>query len=586
VNRLHPHGDPDDIKNLTLLMFLMGFGLIVYYMVFQEPQLREQQKLAMQKQQAAQEEQMRLQEKIAAQEQSAVSAVKNALQSQKAVKIQSPLLTGSISLIGGRFDYLVLDDYRQQPAPDSPPVTLLQPAGTLSSYFVEFGWLSSDDRIELPTSQTLWRADHTSLTEDQPVTLSWQSSQGLEFSTTISIRDDYLFDVEQKVTNRSGEPVELLPYGFINRTFEGEASDLFILHEGPIGVFDETLTEFTYHELDEEKQQSFPNAKGWLGISDKYWLTAIIPQNQYSFTGNFKAYRGKQNLHRYQVDYLGLAQSIPAGESASFASRLFAGAKKLNLLDRFSTEYTIPLFDRAVDLGWLYFLTKPLSLLLNWLYQWVGDFGVAILMVTVLVKAALYPLANKSYIAMNEMKRLQPEMTKLKERYGDDKMAFNQELMKIYKKEKINPASGCLPILIQIPVFFAIYKVLFVTIEMRHANFYHLVHDLSAMDPSNIFTLFGLLEWSPPSFLHLGILPILMAISMWGQQKLNPKPADPIQAKVMGWLPWIVMVILSGFPAGLLIYWIWSNILSILQQLLIKYRYQKRTDKRKAANEA
>lgn len=585
MNRLHPHGDPDDIKRLTLLMLFLGIGLLIWHYTFEAPRQRAAHQQAMQERMQEQEQQ----EALGAQLRQDHAEAGIRAESQARLKIESPLLEGAVALQGGRINYLVLKDYKETTEQNSPPVTLLQPNGTLQSYFVEFGWLSSDKTVKLPDSRTVWTGDQETLTPTQPVTLSWDNGEGLHFSIRITLTDDYLFEIEQTVrseTSSGGESLTLLPYGFINRTFEGETSGLFILHEGPLGVLDDSLSEISYDELDEKGKIGYPNAKGWLGITDKYWLTALIPHDGTSFTGNFKAYRGKESRRHYQVDYLGKPVTVENGGTATSTTLLFAGAKKLDLLDRYAQEYDIPLFDRAVDLGVLYFLTKPMLLLLTWLYQFSGDFGLAIILLTVLVKSAMYPLANKSYIAMNEMKRLQPKLMKLKERYGDDKMQFNQEMMKIYKKEKINPAAGCLPLLVQIPVFFALYKVLFVTIEMRHASFYGLIEDLSARDPSNLFTLFGLWESSPLDFAHLGILPILMAVTMWAQQQLNPKPTDPVQAKVMAWLPWIFMIILAGFPAGLLVYWVWSNMLSIAQQWSIKSRYQRREKKREAALEA
>ncbi len=586
MNRLHPHGDPGEATRLIILMMLMGVGMIMWNYIFEAPKQRAAQRQAI----IEQQKQAQLQEQLAARiKNDEIMAAKQAQQSPN-ILISSPVLDGYLSLRGNRINYLVLKQYKQTTAADSPPVLLLKPSGGIQSYFAEFGWLSSDKNIILPDSNTVWQEDSSELTPENPVTLRWDNGNGLLFETRISIVDNYLFAIEQKVTNNSGHEVQLLPYGFINRTFEQAASQYLILHEGPIGVLDGSLTEISYKELNEKKKISYSNADGWLGITDKYWLTALSPHNGETFTANFKAYRSN-GLHRYQADFLGRQIEIASGESQEYKSLFFAGAKELELLDKYAEEYDIPLFDRAVDLGFLYFLTKPLLILLTWLYKLSGDFGTAIILLTVLVKLSMYPLANKSYVAMNEMKRLQPKLQQLKEQCGDDKMRFNQEMMKIYKREKINPAAGCLPLLIQIPVFFALYKVLFVTIEMRHANFYGLIEDLSASDPTNIFTLFGLLDWNPPSLLHLGILPILMAVTMWAQQQLNPKPTDPVQAKVMSMLPWIFMIILAKFPAGLLVYWVWSNLLSIAQQWAIKHRYAQRNKKRqqelaaKAAND-
>ena len=575
--------DPDDTKRMIILMFLIGIGLIGWHFFFEAPRQQAMHKQRMEQYYAEQSAEKAREEAVeASREQAADIAQAEA----PTIAIESDSLNGTISLRGGRMNYLQLLNYDQTTDEDSEAVVLLQPAGSLESYFVEFGWLGAKSGLELPDSQSLWQSHNSKLTPDSPVTLFWENSQKVRFETEIALTDSYLFAITQRVINRSGEALNVVPYGFINRTFEGTASEFLILHEGPIGVWDDTLHEISYEDLRDDGKVSIDSNKGWIGITDKYWLTALIPHSGQRFTGQFKSYLGKDNSHRYQADYMGSAMQVAAGTTASHETLLFAGAKKLRMLDTLATDYDIPMFDRAVDLGALHFLTKPLFLLLTWLYQVAGDFGLAIILLTVVVKLAMYPLANKSYVSMNEMKRLQPQLTKLKERYGDDRMKFNQEMMKIYKKEKINPAAGCLPMLIQIPVFFALYKVLFVTIEMRHANFLMILQDLSAPDPTNIFTAFGLFEWNPPSFMHLGIMAILMAVTMWGQQQLNPKPTDPTQAKVMAWLPWIFMFILAGFPAGLLLYWIWSNLLSIVQQWSIKQRYARREKKRDAAQKA
>jgi len=585
MKSLRPY-DPDENRRMLILMMLIGVGLLAWHFVFEAPRQRVmQQKHMVEKQREMTAEKEREKMLEARQEPDRKQALEQAAKQPK-IRIETPLVEGAIALQGGRINYLKLHQYKQTIDPKSEDVVLLQPAGGLESYFIEFGWLSNEGGVTLPDNNTVWQATRKTLTPEQPVTLFWENGQGLRFETEIAVKDDYLFGVKQRVVNQSDKQVSVVPYGFINRTFEGKASEYLILHEGPLGVWDNSLHEVSYEELREDGKIGLDNAKGWVGITDKYWLTALIPHGGQTFTGQFKAYLGNDGTHRYQADYMGKSLNVAKGETASAETLVFAGAKQLRLLDRLSLEYNIPLFDRAVDLGVLYFLTKPLFILLNWLYAFAGDFGMAIILLTVLIKAAMYPLANKSYVAMNEMKRLQPKIGKLKERHGDDRVAFNQEMMKLYKKEKINPAAGCLPLLVQIPVFFALYKVLFVTLEMRHANFYGIIKDLSAPDPTNIFTLFGLVEWTPPSILHLGVMAIIMALTMWGQQQLNPKPTDPVQAKVMAWLPWVFMFILAGFPAGLLLYWIWSNLLSIAQQWSIKTRYNRREKKRGAAGAA
>ncbi len=577
--------DPEDTKRLIIALIIIGMGLIAWQVFFDKPAQDAAQTKNIEA--AARQEMLeeKLQENFVETVKADRAAAEQQASSQAKVTIESPEMEGALALQGGRINYLKLKEYDETLEEGSPSVVLLQPSG-VESYFIEFGWLPAEGTsgVKLPNSKTVWKADSDALTADKPVTLSWDNGQGVRFESKITLEGAYLFKVQQRVINSSANSLELVPYGFINRTFEGAVSELIILHEGPIGVVDGALTEIAYDTLIDDGPERFANTEGWVGITDKYWLTALIPHEGESFTGNFKGYTTSNGYHRYQADFLGKSRVVGAGTSDSYESLVFAGAKKLELLDNYGEEYNIPLFDRAVDFGFLYILTKPIFKALTFLYGIVGDFGLAIILLTIGIKLLMYPLANKSYVSMNEMKRLQPKLKELKERHGNDKMRFQQEMMQLYKKEKINPAAGCLPLFIQIPVFFALYKVLFVTIEMRHAPFYGLIEDLSAKDPSNIFTLFGLIDWMPPEVMHLGILAILMATTMWVQQQLNPKPTDPMQAKVMGWLPWIFMVILASFPAGLLLYWVSSNLLSIAQQWSIKQRYNKR-DAKRAAND-
>lgn len=579
------HHDPNDTKRLLWALIVVGFGLVLWQVLYEQPRMHQAQ---LQEQEATARQQQ-MEQTLKEQKEETLQAdhaeAEHLAQSQAKVTIDAPEMTGAIALQGGRINYLKLLDYPETTAKDSPPVTLLEPSG-VQAYFIEFGWLPSQtgSGIKTPNRNTVWQADSETLSKNHPVTLRWDNGQGLQFETKISLTDAYLFSIDQRVVNTSGQAVELSPYGLINRTFEGEVSKTLILHEGPLAVVNDTLEEPSYNDLVKDGSKRYGEAEGWLGITDKYWLTALIPHNDEPFTGKFESKVSANGYHHYQADFMGRSREIAPGQTVDYTSLVFAGAKQLEMLDSYAEKYNIPLFDRAVDLGNLYFLTKPLLKLLTLLYAVSGDFGMAIILLTFLVKLAMYPLANKSYVAMNEMKRLQPKITQMKERYGDDKMRFQQEMMGLYKKEKINPAAGCLPLFVQIPVFFSLYKVLFVTIEMRHAHFYNLIHDLSAKDPTNIFTLFGLIDWNPPHMLHLGIMPILMAITMWGQQQLNPKPTDPVQAKMMGWLPWVFMIILSSFPAGLILYWICSNMLSILQQWSIKHRYHRRK-KKHAAND-
>jgi YidC/Oxa1 family membrane protein insertase len=484
------------------------------------------------------------------------------------VTIDSARLHGELSLKGARIDRLTLADYHVTVNPSSPEITLLSPPGTPNPYFAEFGWVASDQAVPVPASDTLWHAEQQKLTPQQPVTLRWDNGQGLSFAQNFSLDANYMFAVHRTVTNNGAAPVTLYSYGRLSRWGKPPIAGFYILHEGPIGVLGGTLHEPDYDDLLEERI-ALESTGGWLGFTDKYWLGALIPQQDMPVKATFNR---QADGDRYQTDFLGAPLTIQPGQTIEVTDRLFAGAKEVKLLDAYAEQHGIPLFDRAVDFGWFYFLTKPIFNVLHWLHGAVGNYGIAILILTLLVKLVFFPLANKSYKAMSQMKKLQPEMMKLRERFEDDKAKMNQELMALYKREKVNPVSGCLPIIIQIPVFFALYKVLFVTIEMRHAPFYGWIDDLSAPDPTTLFNLFGLLPFTPPQFLMIGVWPLLMGFTMFLQQKLNPQPADPTQARIMMFLPVMFTFLFATFPAGLVIYWTWNNLLSIAQQWLIMRR--------------
>ncbi len=501
------------------------------------------------------------------------------------VTIKSPRLKGSIALQGARIDDLVLLDYRTTVDDSSPNIVLLSPAGAEQAYYATFGWLAAAGAA-VPGPETIWQTDSDTLTPDRPVTLTWDNGQGLRFTQTYDLDENYMFTVTQRVDNLGEAPAELFPYGAVSRTGTPVTEGLFILHEGMIGVLEGTLKETTYDELQEAGSETYDSTGGWLGITDKYWLVALVPDQQAQVAARFAhATRGGTDL--YQTDYRGSAVSLAPGTSAEATGRLFAGAKEVRLLDHYGDQLGIPLLDRSVDFaGYLgYFLTliaKPLFYVLDFIYRLVGNFGVAILLLTVLVKLAFYPLANKSYRAMSKMKLLTPEMTKLRERFKEDKARLNQEMMALYKREKVNPAAGCLPILVQIPVFIALYQVLYVTIEMRHAPFFGWIQDLSAPDPTSIFNFFGLAPWDVPDLgplqiLSIGVWPIIMGLTMWVQQKLNPAPPDPVQARIFMMLPIVFTFMLGHFAAGLVIYWAWNNILSIAQQRLIMWRMGVKT---------
>jgi YidC/Oxa1 family membrane protein insertase len=497
-----------------------------------------------------------------------------ALAQSPRIAIDTPSLKGSIALKGGRIDDLTLKDYRETVEPTSPLVILLSPAGGPHAYYAEHGFVGGPgDDLGLPTPDTLWTAEtQGALTPSSPVTLSYDNGKGLKFTRKIALDDKYMFTITDSVANTGSQSVTLYPYALVSRHETPHVQGFYILHEGLIGVVDDSgLEEISYSKALENPPATFKSQSGWLGITDKYWATVVVPEQGKSFTATFF---GKQNSgrDRFQTDYLLAPLTIPAGGTGEAKGQVFAGAKEVNVVDGYAERYGIPKFDLLIDWGWFYFLTKPLFFALDYFYKLVGNFGVSILIVTIIIKLILFPLANKSYVAMSRMKKLAPEMQRIKERYGDDRMRQQQAMMELYKKEKVNPASGCLPILVQIPIFFALYKVLFVTIEMRHAPFFGWIKDLSAPDPTSVFNLFGLIPWDPPHFLMIGIWPIIMGITMWVQMKLNPAPPDPVQQKIFTWMPIFFTFLLASFPAGLVIYWAWNNLLSVIQQSVIMAR--------------
>ena len=444
----------------------------------------------------------------------------------------------------------------------------LAPAGTAHPYYAEFGWVPAEAGTAVPNTETVWSASADTLTPDKPVTLTWDNGHGLVFERVIAIDRNYMFQVTDRVRNAGDHEVTLLPYGLVSRHGTPQTSGYYILQEGPIGFLDGKLKEVKYKDLNEKNAIEQSTTGGWIGITDKYWLVSLVPDQQKQMNTRF-LYNSVRGEDRYQVDMLGEGMSAKPGDTIESKTRLFAGAKEVKLLDAYVDNLGIQKFDLAVDFGWFYFLTKPFFYLLSFLHGLIGNFGVAILVFTVLVKLVVFPLANQSYRSMSKMKQLQPQITAIRERCGEDKERMNKEMMELYKREKANPLAGCLPIFIQIPIFFALYKVLFVTIEMRHAPFFGWVHDLSAPDPTTIFNLFGLLPFTPPTFFMIGVWPLLMGFTMWFQQKLNPAPPDPVQQKVFAALPFVFTFMLAAFPAGLVIYWAWNNLLSIAQQWVI-----------------
>jgi YidC/Oxa1 family membrane protein insertase len=504
-----------------------------------------------------------------------------ALAASPRVPIATGSLQGSIALKGGRIDDLALVKFRETVDPKSPPIILLSPSGTADPFYAEFGWTgTAGANVKLPTSETVWtQAGSGTLSVSHPVTLTYDNGEGIEFRRTIAVDDKYLFTIKDEVTNKSSGPIALYPYALISRHGTPTTAGYYILHEGLIGVLgDSGLQEYTYKNIAEKKVVNFDVTNGWIGITDKYWAATLLPDTTARLRARFST-GTLGTVPTYQTDYLLDAQTVAPGATTSVNARLFAGAKEVAVVNDYDKQLKLNRFDLLIDWGWFYFITKPLFIAIDYLYRLVGNFGLAILIVTVLIKIAFFPLANKSYASMAKMKAVQPQMTALRERYADDKAKQQQELMELYKREKINPLAGCLPIAIQIPVFFSLYKVLFVTIEMRHAPFFGWIHDLSAQDPTNVFNLFGLIPFDPTvlpvigSFLHLGAWPLIMGVTMWAQMKLNPAPPDPTQQMIFNWMPLIFTFMLANFPAGLVIYWAWNNSLSVLQQSVIMRKH-------------
>ncbi len=474
-------------------------------------------------------------------------------------------------------------DYHEEVDPASPRVRLLEPQADPEPNYIQAGWTSDTDGVKVPDEATLWTASGPALTQATPLTLTWDNGAGQVFSIQYSIDADYMFDVVQTVRNNAAAPVRLRTFARVRRDYQPQTAGYYILHEGPLGVLNGTLKDnLSYDNIKAEaaKQSgvgfNVQTTGGWTGITDKYWLTAVIPDQQTAVTATFDHGRSATGPDRYEA---GLVSADPLtvapGAAATVSSRAFAGAKEVHLLARYEDLGHIPLFSYAVDFGWFWMLTKPIFYALDWLNGVLGNFGIAILVFTVFAKALFFPLANKSYRSMSKMKLLGPKMTALRERLKDEPAKLQTEMMQLYKAEKVNPASGCLPMLVQIPVFFSLYKVIFVTIEMRHAPFFGWIHDLSALDPTNLFNVFGLIPFDPTSLwsgLHLSAWTLIMGATMYAQQQLNPPPPDPMQARLFKFMPLIFMFMMGRFPAGLLIYWSWNNTLTIAQQWLIMRR--------------
>jgi YidC/Oxa1 family membrane protein insertase len=589
-----------DQKNMILAIVLSAFVLLVWQYFFGLPQMDKQRQQA--QQQAQQQSQPPAGTPDARPQAGAVpgappqapgvpgtTATPSAqpmtreavlAQSQR-VPLETPRLKGSIALKGGRIDDLALTDYRETVDPKSPAIVLLSPAGSPAPFYGEFGWVpGSGAAIKVPGPDTEWQRDGGTgaFGVGRPLTLTWDNGEGLLFRRTLAVDDKYLFTVKDDVENKTGAPVTLFPYAMIIRHGLPHTLGYYILHEGLVGVLKDKLEEVSYTDVEKKKSIEYDTTNGWLGITDKYWAAALLPDTDAHLKARF-AFGSISNLKTYQGDYLLDGRTIAPGATGSANARLFAGAKEVTIVDGYEKQLGLNRFDRLIDWGWFYFITKPMFVVIDYLYRLLGNFGLAILLVTVLIKFIFFPLANKSYASMAKMKTAQPQLLAIRERYADDKMKQQQAMMELYKKEKINPLAGCLPILIQVPVFFALYKVLFVSIEMRHAPFFGWIKDLSAPDPTTIFNLFGLIPWDPSQvpmighFLMLGVWPIIMGITMWFQMKMNPTPPDPTQKMIFDWMPLIFTFMLSSFAAGLVIYWAWNNTLSVLQQGLIMRKH-------------
>ncbi|NJS15002.1 MAG: membrane protein insertase YidC, partial [Sphingopyxis sp.] len=482
------------------------------------------------------------------------------------IAIETPKLKGSLSLVGARIDDITLTNYRQTLDKNSPPVRLFAPGGTPQAYFASVGWTGSG--IAVPDQRTLWAATGTKLTPTTPVTLSWSNQTGQTFKIEYSIDKDYLVTAKQTVSNAGAAPVNVATYAFVNRRGKPTSPDdidSWTIHNGPIGqIAGATNYDWDYTDLDEAagNATSFASTGGWIGFTDKYWLAAVIPGATDKVTKEMKVGAGQL----YQTNFARAAMSIPAGQAKSQTSRIFAGAKEVNVLDDYAERLGITRLDYAIDWGWFGIIAKPIFYLLDWLFKSVLNFGVAIMVLTLIIRLLMFPIAQKQFHSMAQMRVVQPKMKELQDKYKDDKPKMQQELMKLYKTEKINPLAGCLPILLQIPIFYALYKVLMLTIEMRHQPFALWIKDLSAPDPAMVLNLFGLLDFTPPAILGIGVLAILLGITMWLQFRLNPTPTDPVQQQVFAIMPWMMMFLMAPFAAGLLLYWITNNILSIAQQ--------------------
>jgi len=548
-----------DTKNVIAAISLSAAVIIIYALFF-GPSPEQIKKSQEQKNQITQSSET---PSLDSSENTSKISRKEAIEENERIKFENENIKGSLSLIGGTIDDLTFKKYTKS-LNGNDQIILLNPKKFNDGYFVETGWVTNNKNIDLPDSNTLWSVEgNNKLSPNNPIKLIWSNNQGIKFQKNIKIDNQFLFTINQKIINTSDKTYNFYPYGQIVRNKAPQVTNFYILHEGLIGVFDEQLVEEDYEDI-KEKKFSKNTKSGWLGITDKYWITTLIPEKNKKFRADFD-FKNKFRANFIETNPI----EVSANSSNSNEIKIIVAAKEVDVIDGYAENSNIDKFDLAIDWGWFYFFTKNFFFAIDYFFKLTGNFGIAIILITICIRIVFFPLANYSFRSMAKMKVLQPEMTRLKELHKDDKMKLQQEMMALYKKEKVNPVSGCLPIFIQIPFFFAIYKVLFVTLEMRHQPFFGWIKDLSERDPTSIFNLFGLIPWDPPSFLLIGVWPCLMGLSMYFQQKLNPAPPDPIQAKIFMFFPLFLTVILAPFPSGLVIYWTFNNILTMAQQVII-----------------
>ena len=556
-----------DTKNLIAAISLSAAVIIIYALFF-GPSPEEIKRSQEQKNKIIQSSEA---PSLEVSETVSKSSRKEAIEENERIKFENENIKGSISLLGGTIDDLTFKKYTKT-LNGNDQIILLNPKKINDGYFVETGWVTNNKNIDLPDSNTLWNIEgNNKLSPNNPIKLVWSNKQGIKFQKNIKIDNQFLFTINQKIINNSEKTYDFYPYGQIVRNKAPKVTNFYILHEGLIGVFDEQLVEKDYEDI-KEKKFSQNTKSGWLGITDKYWITTLIPETNKEFRADFD-FKNKFRANFIETKPI----EISANSSDSSEIKIIVAAKEVDVIDGYAENSNITKFDLAIDWGWFYFFTKNFFFAIDYFFKLTGNFGIAIILITACIRIVFFPLANYSFRSMAKMKVLQPEMTRLKELHKDDKTKLQQEMMALYKKEKVNPVSGCLPIFIQIPFFFAIYKVLFVTLEMRHQPFFGWIKDLSERDPTSLFNLFGLIPWDPPSFLMIGIWPCLMGISMYLQQKLNPTPPDPIQQKIFMFFPLFLTVILAPFPSGLVIYWTVNNVLTMAQQIVIMKRTKVKT---------